>query len=353
MPAIYKVAVIGTSFAEKVQIPAFQRHPRFKVVAVAGRNPEHTRRVAEKYDIDRWTVDWRELMEKKGIDVVSIVTPPYLHSEISLAASDAGIHVLCEKPMALNSEEARRMFGGAREKRLTAMIDCEFRHLETHRRFRDLIQDGYIGQLRRMIFSFHQDWHADPNRPWTWWYEMEKGGGFLNGGSPHFFDLTQFWFGRPKRVWGKLNTFVKERPGPDGQGRRAVTADDAFFAVLDLGDGREVIFDCNVTADPPLGKRMAALGSKGVLILEGNQRLLGAKAGEELQIICLSDQGQGEDPRISPFMGLLDDLATGIDEGGSLSPNFEDGLAQQRFIDAVKLSHSLGAWVDLPSENWE
>ena len=165
----------------------------------------------------------------------------------------------------------------------------------------------------------------------------------------HYFDAVRQWFPQPKRVWGKLNTFILERPMVDGEGRRPVTADDSFLAVLDLGDGAEVLFDFTITAIPGTGSRFVAFGSAGTIINEDDQRLLGAKSGEALHPIDLSDlPNVGDDPRVPPFVRLLDDFAIAIDQGTSLSPNFEDGLAHQQFIDAVKISNALGTWVDYP-----
>ena len=62
MPPKYKVAIIGTGFAERVQIPGFQRHPRFEIVAIAGQNPKRTQEVAKKFGIEKWYTNWHELV---------------------------------------------------------------------------------------------------------------------------------------------------------------------------------------------------------------------------------------------------------------------------------------------------
>jgi predicted dehydrogenase len=148
-------------------------------------------------------------MIKAGeFDLLSIVTPPYLHYEIALAAFEAGIHVLCEKPMALNMQEARKMLGWARKVGLTAMIDHEFRYLRVRKRFGDLVRDGYIGGLRHLGVQFQMDWWANPERQWSWWNSEVLGGGSLRAIGSHYFDAIQLWFRRPIRVWGKLSTFI-------------------------------------------------------------------------------------------------------------------------------------------------
>ncbi len=349
MAVIYNVAVIGTGFANQVQIPGFQYHARFKVVAVAGRNSNRTQAVATTFAIKKWSTDWREMLLKgrKDFHVVSIVTPPYLHREMTLAAFDAGLHVLCEKPMALNAKEAEQMLEAGRRTKLTAMIDHELRYLPVRQRFGELIRNGYIGKLRRIAITVHRGSFADPARPWDWWSDFSAGGGLLGALGSHYFDAIQHWFGQPKRVWGKLNIFVPERPLPDGRGRRSVTADDSFLSVLDFGDGIEALFDFTVAAVPGTAGRIVAFGNKGTLIIEDDQRLIGAKNGEALHPMDLSKvPSPGDNPQISSFVQLLDDFAAAIDHGTFPSPNFEDGLAHQQFIDGVKISNTLGSWVD-------
>lgn len=353
MPDRYNVGIIGTRFSEAVQIPAFQQHPSFKVVAIGGRDPDHTREVAKKFSIERSYTDWRQLIASGDLDLISIVTPPHLHCEISLAAFDKGLHVLCEKPMALNAGEAKQMLDRSKETGLTAMIDHELRYLSINQRFGELIQNGYIGKLRRLIIRAHQSWRsfaeANPASTWDWWGDSKKGGGYLGAAGSHLFDALQHWFCLPKRVWGKLSTFTSERPANDSKGIRIVTADDSFLAVLDLGNDMEVLFDCTVIARPTTGVNITALGSEGTLVIENGERLLGSKSDEKLQPFDIAGPSRVTfDPRIAPFLCLLDDLAKGISQGFSPAPNFEDGVAHQQFIDSVKISSALGTWVDFP-----
>jgi predicted dehydrogenase len=349
MPPKYKVAIIGTGFAERVQIPGFQQHSRFDIVAIAGKNPEHTREVAKKFGIKQWYTEWHELLAKGNFDLVSIVTPPHLHCEMTLAALDEGLHVLCEKPMALNSEEAKEMLDRARETGPSTMIDHEFRYLPARQRFGNLIRDGYIGQLWRLIICFRQSPYADPMREWSWWSDFEKGGGLLGAAGCHYFDAVKQWFRLPKRIWGKVNIFISERPLPNGKGKGIVTAEDAFLAVLDLGGGVEVLFDFTATAKSGTGISITALGSEGTLMIEGYNRLLASRGNEDLREVDLPSLPHTSDaPGLTGFHYLLDDLANGIDKGTSPSPNFEDGFAHQQFIDAVKISNALGTWIDFP-----
>src|SRR5262245_642038 len=104
-----RIGFIGTGFARLIQIPAFQMFPEVEVVSVASGSLENAEKAARDFNIPHFTADWRETVSRDDIDLVSIVTPPYLHHEMTLAALEAGKHVLCEKPTAMNAVEARSM----------------------------------------------------------------------------------------------------------------------------------------------------------------------------------------------------------------------------------------------------
>lgn len=347
METIYRVGVIGTGFAEKVTIPALQRHARFEVVALAARNPEKTRAVAERLGIPHWYTDWQALLARDDLDAVAIVTPPYLHHEMTMAALEANLHVLCEKPMALNANQALDMWRMAQKRNRTAMICHEFRYLPARQAFGELVQQGVLGTVRRVLIQSHMDVFADPMRPWSWWSDASRGGGMLGAIGSHYFDALHHWFGRlPVRVWGRLSTFIRERPTAEGE-MRPVTSDDAAMAVVEYDDGGQAVFDLMAVAVPRRESLVVAVGSEGTIMLEGDTRVRVARKGEtftEYPVPAL-EREPDEHWLLAPFMRLLDDFAWGIEKEASPSPNFYDGLAHQLFLDAVHLSEEVRSWV--------
>src|SRR6185436_10583188 len=103
------IGIVGTGFARTTQIPGFRDCMGAKIVSIASRNRERAEAVAKEFGIEHVAADWQELVVHPDVDLVSIVTPPSTHMEITLAALDQRKAVLCEKPMALNADEARRM----------------------------------------------------------------------------------------------------------------------------------------------------------------------------------------------------------------------------------------------------
>src|SRR3954467_12599516 len=119
------IGIIGAGFARTTQIPGFKNCEGARVIAIASARRQHAEEVAREFSIPHVEDDWRGVVARDDIDLVSIVTPGVTHHEMTLAAIDAGKHVLCEKPMAMNADEAREMFERAREAKVLALIDHE------------------------------------------------------------------------------------------------------------------------------------------------------------------------------------------------------------------------------------
>src|ERR1044072_7584735 len=119
------IGIVGAGFARTTQIPGFRDCMGAKVVAIASRHRERAAEVAKEFGIDHVAADWQELVERHEVDLVSIVTPPSTHLEITLAALEQRKAVLCEKPMALNAGEAARMAEKAKSDGVLALIDHE------------------------------------------------------------------------------------------------------------------------------------------------------------------------------------------------------------------------------------
>src|SRR5881398_2663114 len=104
-----RIGIIGAGFARTTQIPGFKNCENARVVAIASARREHAEEVAREFGIPNVESDWRSLVARDDIDLVSIVTPVVTHCEMTLAALAHGKAVLCEKPMAMDADEARRM----------------------------------------------------------------------------------------------------------------------------------------------------------------------------------------------------------------------------------------------------
>src|SRR3982751_6056210 len=142
------IGIIGAGFARTTQIPGFRACEGARVMAIASKHRENAERVAREFDIEHVASDWRDIIARDDVHLVSIVTPPVTHKEMTLAALDAGKAVLCEKPMAMNADEADAMRRRAESAGVLALIDHELRFLPGRLKAREMIQSGRIGQIR-------------------------------------------------------------------------------------------------------------------------------------------------------------------------------------------------------------
>ncbi len=142
-----RVAMIGVGQIGKRQLETFRTLPGVEVVAIAGRDPDRTRQVAEDYQIGLWTTHYRELLDREEIDAVSVCLHNNLHRDATIAALEAGKHVFCEKPMAGSYQDAKMMMAAATRtgKLLSIQLSSLFR-IET-KAAKAAIQEGWLGKL--------------------------------------------------------------------------------------------------------------------------------------------------------------------------------------------------------------
>src|SRR5438445_6866472 len=228
MEKIIGIGIVGAGFARSTQIPGFANCRGARLVAIASARREHAEEVAREFDIPYVESDWRALVARDDIDLVSIVTPVVTHCEMTLAAIEHGKAVLCEKPMAMNADEARRMTDAARDAGVLALIDHELRFLPGRLKMRGLLQSGEIGKVKHAKLTFRSDSRADPNRPWNWWSDKTQGGGALGAIGSHVIDGFQWLLSTEvEAVTCNLVTHIRERKDHDGKSQAVTTEDEA------------------------------------------------------------------------------------------------------------------------------
>jgi predicted dehydrogenase len=338
-----RVGVIGTGFGTTVQIPAFRAHPRVEVVAVASGQAGKARRVADGLGIPHAFDAWADLVAA-DLDLVSITAPPHLHHPMTMAAVAARRHVLCEKPMAVSAAEAADMLAGAERAQIVHLIDHELRFNPNRVKVKTLLDRGFVGTPRHVLLTATNSSRLDRNRPWGWWFDAARGGGLLGAVGSHQVDLLRYWLGGVEAVSGTLETFVRERPLPDGSGRGSVTADDFTTLLLRFHGGAVATVVLSVVTSHAVGPRIEVWGDEGMLILDERERLWGAVRGQDLAELT-------EPETVTPppgleytplwglsFVRLVDHLVAATLDRAPVAPaaTFHDGLAVQRVLDAVR-----------------
>src|SRR5262249_40489607 len=274
------IGIIGTGFARTTQIPGFRDCMGAKIVAIASRNRERAEAVAKEFGIEHVTSDWHELVAHDEVDLISVVTPPATHMEITLAALDQRKAVLCEKPMALNATEAARMVEKAKSAGTLALIDHELRFLNSRRVMRGMLQSGAIGSVRHCNYVFRSDYRAIADRAWDWWSDAAMGGGALGAIGSHVVDSFRWMLSTEvSQVLGMLSTHIKQRPDKSNGGMRDVTTDDEAKLLFRFADGPHTQdatggASISVVESGKYENRLEIYGAKGAVMVEEKGEIL-------------------------------------------------------------------------------
>src|SRR6184192_1501486 len=192
-------------------IPGLGKQPGVELVAVANRSRESGERVAKEFGIRRVEGDWHDVVRAPDVDAVCIGTWPYMHCELTLAALEAGKHVLCEARMAMNAAEGRRMLEASRKKpQLVAQLVPAPHTLETDSTLQSLLDDGYVGEVLAVELQASQGRFVDTDGPLHWRHQLSLSGhNILNMGI--WYEAMMRWLGPARRVMAMTKVAVARR----------------------------------------------------------------------------------------------------------------------------------------------
>ncbi len=349
-----RVGVIGTQFGGRVHVPALRKVPGVDVVAISGADPARTRQAAVSLGIPHPFDNYRDMLGSGEIDAVTIASPPHLHHQMVLTACEHGLHLLCEKPIARSAAEARDMVRMTREAGIAHAVAYMRRYEPVRQRVKALVEDGFIGQLHSVsVIAYRATLSDQLPRQFSWMMEREKGGGVLATIGSHFVDAMRWWFGDIHGVCGVVSTAVPERPTAGGE-MRPVDADDNTAFVVRFASGAIGSVSISYTAATDIGEEIIISGSEGMLAIQDQGRLIGAKPGGQAQDLLgpMPPLPPGESRTVHLYGQLLTDWVQAIRNGTGASPAFEDGARVHEVIDAVSRSMQLSRWIDLSGNKW-
>ena len=355
-----QIGIIGTSWwADLMFLPSLKSHDSAKIIAICGRNQIRASEMADKYDIPQVYTNYRQMIEKANLDALIISTPDDLHHKMAIDALDNGLHVLCEKPMALNADQAEEMYQKAKSKNVINMILFTWRWMPHFKYIKTLIDGGFIGRCFEAQFRFVSGFGNQPE--YLWRFDGSRANGVLGDLGAHMFDFARWYMGEISQVNAQLKTIVK-RPGIDGN--PITPSNDSAFITLEFESGAHGLV--HVTAVTHTGDRNAEIG----IVLHGDsgtievkQILSGKETGttimatqkddtcfKELQVpakyLKNLDNTENRDPFTSQSAGPRAFIDAVLGETTSI-PNFYDGLKNQEIIDAAQQSHKKGKWISV------
>jgi predicted dehydrogenase len=355
------IGIIGTGFARTTQIPGFLDCMGAKVVSIASRHRERAEAVAKEFGIEHVANDWRELITHREVDLVSVVTPPATHMEITLAAIEQRKAVLCEKPMALDAGEASRMAEKARAAGVLALIDHELRFLNSRRMMRNMLQNGAIGSVRHCNYVFRSDYRGIADRAWDWWSDAKMGGGAVGAIGSHVVDSFRWMLSTEvTKALGMLSTHIKERPDKTSGGLRPVTTDDEAKLLFRFSDGPYTegttgAASISVVESGKYENRLELYGAKGALMVEETGELWLSPTGSGAWRPVQVDQdhmarGMREGSWSRGFTAFAVAIVEAMRAGKTVvkdAATFEDGYQVQIVLDALRESNERACWVDV------
>lgn len=353
-----KVAVIGASFAKAAYLPALTTIPDVELVAISSARLSSAQETAQTFGIPYVYDQWQTMLDKHAVDLVCVVTPTVHHAPMTLAALDAGANVICEKPFAMNADEAYQMYEKAESLERINVIGHELRFNPNRRKIKCLIEDGYIGKVRHINVWNIMGGGAPNNRVAnSWWSKEDMGGGILGANGSHQLDLLRFWLGDIGALSGQLSVIVRDCIGKDTGEPWTATAEDQVNWMAEMKSGALASYFLSSAARHSLGNHVRIFGSEGTIMLSNDdEKLMVARAGEEFQDMSELDSnanlpGIGKGIWNVSFVALIQEVTAAIRE--KRRPNegaaFADGFKCQQAMDAVRQSSAERRWVTLPS----
>jgi predicted dehydrogenase len=378
----HKVGVVGTGFMGRTHLEALRRLGSVEIRVVAGTSLEKARQLADAFAVDRATADYREIVNDPAIDAVHVCTPNALHFPIAEAALRAGKHVLCEKPLATSSNEARKLVSLAKENKLRNCTCHNLRYYPMVQQMRRMREDGDLGEILVVQGTYSQDWLLY-DTDWNWRIESSA-----NGPSRVMADIGSHWCdmaehvtgGRIRSLCADFQIFHKTRKRPKHSVEtftgKMLKPEDYESVAIDTEDFGSAIFRMGERGRGAFTASQVSAGRKNCLSIE----IYGSRASvawnqerpDELWIGQRNNNNQivVKDPSLlKPGARSFADYPGGHSEGyddtfkqvfrrfyrsiedGSVPveyPQFSDGLRQLLILESEIESNRIHAWVDIP-----
>ncbi len=366
-----RVGVLGAgAWAQHAHIPGWLRDPRCEIVAIADVRKDCAGDFARHFGIPEATDDWRAVVSRDDIDVIDVVTPSSTHYELSLAALEAGKHVLCEKPVAFDFRETLSAAEVAKRKGLKTKLGFTFRYSPGVQYAKSLIDEGFVG--KPFIFNGYEQnsqW-LDPQTPLR---QVDTGAdqsvlqtSSLEGYGAPIIDIGHWWVDADfSRVVGTMRNFIPERIVRDTGRMTRMNIDDGDIFIGDYTNGAMGSIQTSfVTVGNYPGIEARIYGEKGAIICRlieefGVAETIKVATPDEVEFKEMEIPQRFYPPGGTPteswrslfYANLIADFIDEILEGGERNQgSFEDGAWVQEVINAVERSYQERRWVDLPLE---
>jgi len=367
------VGMLGYQFMGKAHSNAFKTLAYMtwpppmlpELVALGGRNEAAVGEAARRYGFERHETDWRAIVADPRIELFDNLAPNNLHAEPTIAAAEAGKHVICEKPLGRTADESHEIWRRVQATGVKHLCAFNYRFVPAVRLAREMLEAGELGEIHHFRGAYLQDWIADPEAPVSWRLVGDQAGsGALGDIGTHVIDLARYLVGEIATVSAITKTFVAERPGG------TVTVDDAFESAVEFESGAVgTIAASRFAVGRKNGLRWEINGSRGSMAFDLERlnelqvHLTGSTPGARTQgfrTVLVSEPDHPFWEHWWPqghiigwehsFVHELHHVLTAIRTGGDIAPHgatFEDGYRASEVADAVLRSAAEGTRQEL------
>jgi predicted dehydrogenase len=314
------VGVIGRGFGRRIVAPVFDETDGCAVIGVVSPRDEEA---------------VRALCVHPEVDLIAVHSPPFLHRDHVIWATEAGKAVLCDKPFGCDEADAEAMETAASAAGTVALLNFEFRRHPGRAALRALVGEGAVGTVEHVQWTAFAAGARIPLRRYGWLFDAARGGGWIGAWGSHAIDFLRWTFGEIVDAHAHLRTDVVDRPDGDGV-MRPSTAEDGFTAWMTTENGTSVTVDTTFVSRVNVPTRITVLGSDGALESIGDQRIMLRTEAGTTEVFTFD--APAEDPHLVPMRTwaevVRDAVLAGVAPDGV--PTFADGVACARVMDQLR-----------------
>jgi UDP-N-acetyl-2-amino-2-deoxyglucuronate dehydrogenase len=336
-------AIVGTGLISTTHYEQISAIVGAKVVAVFSRKEEKPKSLAETAGAD-WYTDYQEMLKRKDIDIVSIITPSGTHADMAIEAARAGKHVIVEKPMDISLEKAQQIIDVCREHKVKLSVISQHRFDASAVKIKEDIVSGRFGKMvlgQASVNWYRPQSYYDTSK-WRGTIEMD-GGGVLINQAIHTIDLFQYFMGEVESVYAHTAILAHE----------GIEVEDVAVATVKFKNGGLGTIVATTAAYPGLSARLEIIGTNGTAVIE-NDKLLKhylRNPTNESEAINLAVHHVGDHNHASINPAALDgtshrlqfiDMINAIQEDREPLVNGEEGLKPLKIILAIYQSARTG-----------
>jgi predicted dehydrogenase len=371
------IAMIGYGGIGRVHVMGYRNIPfhyglpadTINVLGVATTRPETAEKAAREIGCEVWTADYHELLARDDVDLVDCTVPNHRHEEVVIAASEAGKHIYCEKPLAMTVAEGQRMVDAVEKAGVKTQMTFNFRFFPAITRAKQLVEDGFLGRVFSFRGRYYRASYISYDKPLSWRLRKEiAGSGALFDIGSHVLDLIYYLLGDFGSVQATLDTLIKERPiAPGATEKGAVDVDDIALMHVRMAAPHDTLGLVEISrmgTGATNDLQIEIFGDQGALrfnsadpswlevydVRDAGQPLGGMRGFRKLETVQRHEGQKSPDWSMTPSFVRTHaecqyQFLKAISDDVPPSPTLADGLRVQEAMEAAIRSSEEGRWV--------